>query len=1141
MAEVKTQKIILKRSSVAGKIPTADQLDPGELAINLADGLLTSKDTSDNIIDLNSFDRKMGFSNDSSKGEITSTDSIKTALSKIENNIIDNEKVVSESLNDLNTSKVNKSSVTVSNPTLSWGTESTIGTVDNKSFKVTMPSNPNTDTKVTSSANHYTPVSETYTPATGSAVAWGGSVITGITKDSKGHITGVTTGTIPSSPTVTDTKYTFANGTNGSFTVTPSGGSPQTVTVGKPSTAGTADKVSNSLSLKVNSGTTEGTNLYTFNGSSAKVLDIKAGSNVTLTAAAGSVTISSTNTTYGVATTSSNGLMSSSDKTKLDGIDTGANNYVHPTTSGNKHIPSGGSSGQILRWSADGTAVWGADTDTNTTYTFTGGTNSFQVTPSGGSAQVVAVTPSVSNLSTSRTISLTGAVTGSVSTDLSSNASIATTLAGFDASKITSGTISIDRLPKGALERLSIVANTAARLALTSSDVQNGDTVKQTDTGIMYYVKDDTKLSTEAGWEPYTAGTATSVPWSGITGKPSTFTPADHTHTKSQITDFPATWSWNNISDKPSSYTPSSHTQSYTTLTGSTTIANQAIVSSGTANGWTLKTLGSNAFNSTAIPTTYAGSSSAGGAATTALACTGNSATATTASKTTGTLTINGTAFNGSSNVTINTPNTNTTYTFTGGTDKFTVTPSGGTAQDVAIDVSVSNSAPTLTWGGTSTIGTVSGTELTVKMPANPNTDTHWTSQLRTTTSATGTTTAAATNPFLNLVENGDIRDSHQIVGSGATTVTSDANGKITISSTNTDTNTTYTFANGTNGFTVTPSGGSAQTVTVTPSIANNVTGSGTSGYLTKFNGANTVTNGPALGSSTTTFLRNDGTWATPASNVNTSNASDGVYRNVIASDVNGTTRSTNKVTTSMSGNVTSLRVGNYEDTGDDLNALTLYHYSGSKCQITSEGLPIEIYSNFGNIKVGTDMSNNTNGKLEVSAGEIELNTEGAWASNPIAKIMLATKYNDSDSNEYNFLKLGINCSGGTSTSDYTYIEFGGKDKSLTVPGRVNSPEGFFQTSDIRLKENISDIDIKLSDIEKIPTVRFNYKSDTSKSIQIGTIADEVENLFPEVVSKDNNGYKIVDYTKLSVLAIGAIKQLNKKIDNLIEKLGINI
>lgn len=40
--------------------------------------------------------------------------------------------------------------------------------------------------------------------------------------------------------------------------------------------------------------------------------------------------------------------------------------YTHPTTSGNKHIPSGGSSGQFLKWSADGTAVWAADN--NTTY-----------------------------------------------------------------------------------------------------------------------------------------------------------------------------------------------------------------------------------------------------------------------------------------------------------------------------------------------------------------------------------------------------------------------------------------------------------------------------------------------------------------------------------------------------------------------------------------------------------------------------------------------------------------------------------------------------------------------------------------------------------------------------------------------------
>ncbi len=73
-----------------------------------------------------------------------------------------------------------------------------------------------------------------------------------------------------------------------------------------------------------------------------------------------------TNTTYSAATQSTNGLLSAADKKKLDGIAANANNYVHPTTAGNKHIPSGGSSGQILRWSADGTAAWGSDN--NTTY-----------------------------------------------------------------------------------------------------------------------------------------------------------------------------------------------------------------------------------------------------------------------------------------------------------------------------------------------------------------------------------------------------------------------------------------------------------------------------------------------------------------------------------------------------------------------------------------------------------------------------------------------------------------------------------------------------------------------------------------------------------------------------------------------------
>lgn len=99
-------------------------------------------------------------------------------------------------------------------------------------------------------------------------------------------------------PTNTNTTYTFANGTAGNFTVTPSGGTAQTVSVGKPATAGTADKVGHALTLTVAGGSTEGTSKYTFDGSAGKALNIVAGSNVTLTPAAGQLTIAATDTKY---------------------------------------------------------------------------------------------------------------------------------------------------------------------------------------------------------------------------------------------------------------------------------------------------------------------------------------------------------------------------------------------------------------------------------------------------------------------------------------------------------------------------------------------------------------------------------------------------------------------------------------------------------------------------------------------------------------------------------------------------------------------------------------------------------------------------------------------------------------------------
>ena len=104
-----------------------------------------------------------------------------------------------------------------------------------------------------------------------------------------------------------------------------------------------------------------------------------------------------------------------------------------------------------------------------------------------------------------------------------------------------SGTIPLSALPHAALERLIIVATESARLALTDDDVQNGDSVKVTETGKMYAVVDQDQLGTEAAFMEYSVGRAAvaalaeAVAWSNVTGKPSVFQPESHVHGANQV------------------------------------------------------------------------------------------------------------------------------------------------------------------------------------------------------------------------------------------------------------------------------------------------------------------------------------------------------------------------------------------------------------------------------------------------------------------------------------------------------------------------------------------------------------------------------------------------------------------------------
>lgn len=139
-----------------------------------------------------------------------------------------------------------------------------------------------------------------------------------------------------------------------------------------------------------------------------------------------------------------------------------------------------------------------------------------------------------------------------------------------------------------------------------------------------------------------------------------------------------------------------------------------------------------------------------------------------------------------------------------------------------------------------------------------------------------------------------------------------------------------------------------------------------------------------------------------------------------------------------------------------------------------------------------------------------------------------------SNANEFNFVdgefgdKVWLNYrsrSGNTTTANKIYI---GNGKANGGFGEVHAV-GFFKESDIRLKSNIVPLNHTLEQICNIPTVSFDIRN----KHQIGTIAQDIENDFADIVDTDSDGMKSVDYCMLGVVAVEGIKLLKQEIEDL--------
>ena len=106
----------------------------------------------------------------------------------------------------------------------------------------------------------------------------------------------------------------------------------------------------------------------------------------------------------------------------------------------------------------------------------------------------------------------------------------------------------------------------------------------------------------------------------------------------------------------------------------------------------------------------------------------------------------------------------------------------------------------------------------------------------------------------------------------------------------------------------------------------------------------------------------------------------------------------------------------------------------------------------------------------------------------------------------------------------------------LYVHGDIKNQGGVLHTSDRRFKKNIIRIPNALDKLNKINGVFYYWRTkefadrNFSNDKQIGVIAQDVEKVFPELVNTDSEGYKSVNYSKLTPVLIEAIKTQDKRI-----------
>lgn len=375
--------------------------------------------------------------------------------------------------------------------------------------------------------------------------------------------------------------------------------------------------------------------------------------------------------------------------------------------------------------------------------------------------------------------------------------------------------------------------------------------------------------------------------------------------------------------------------------------------------------------------------------------------------------------------------------------------------------------------------------------------------------SATGTSNASATNPYLNLVSNSTVNSSIRFYGSGGTTVTS-GSGYITIASTSYTSGSYITIYNG--AISHNASGASAGTT----STSSGSVAAGGKVYIPNFTvdiyGHITSWSNNSVYLPADQYVYQSASTSASSYYILLSNAS-GVSGNALFSTKAYIQPSTGNIYSSgaVISYATSGSVATSTLATTDVNGICRFnnnYYSVSGGLVT----PRLAYGQYINT---LDGNGNTLGLLGFDSGYISIgNTASSTATLLKAYSAIYLSFNGS-SNRYRFTSSEVDFSNAT-------LYYG----TMT------------QSSDIRLKTKLGEYKDMMSKVDRLEAFRFVWKDMRDELVHGGVSAQDMDEVFPEFVRRGSDNFLSVDYASAALcIAVAGLKELNAKIKRLEAKL----